>query len=77
MSAPARFEGVRRRLLALATLLATSPAWASDVRLEALLEYERAACTDPGYLDAGTHLLAAVRRRSLASTDVVTREVIR
>ncbi|HEX9892317.1 MAG TPA: class I SAM-dependent methyltransferase [Gemmatimonadales bacterium] len=32
---------------------------------EALLEYERAACREPGYLDAGTHLLAAVRRDAL------------
>ncbi len=34
---------------------------------EALLEYEAVACVEPGYLDAGTHLLAAVRRDSLAA----------
>jgi hypothetical protein len=34
---------------------------------EALLEYERAACTEPGYLDAGTHLLAAARRDPVAA----------
>jgi ubiquinone/menaquinone biosynthesis C-methylase UbiE len=33
---------------------------------EALLEYERAACAERGYLDAGTHLLAAVRRDPVA-----------
>ncbi len=27
-----------------------------------LLEYEAVACSEPGYVDAGTHLLAAVRR---------------
>src|SRR2546421_3556704 len=34
---------------------------------EAWLEYEAVACVEPGYLDAGTHLLAAVRRDSLAA----------
>jgi 2-polyprenyl-3-methyl-5-hydroxy-6-metoxy-1,4-benzoquinol methylase len=34
-------------------------------QLEALLDYEAAACVEPGYLDAGTHLLAAVRRDSV------------
>ena len=34
---------------------------------EALLEYEAVACVEPGYLDAGTHLLAAVRRDSQAA----------
>src|SRR2546425_12353843 len=34
---------------------------------EAWLEYEAVACVEPGYLDAGTHLLAAVRRGSLAA----------
>lgn len=29
---------------------------------DALVEYERAACADPGYLDAGTHLIAVARR---------------
>src|SRR6266576_2173392 len=29
---------------------------------EAWLEYEAVACVEPGYLDAGTHLLAAVLR---------------
>lgn len=33
-----------------------SPEW------EALLEFERSACVEPGYLDAGTHLIAVVRR---------------
>ena len=32
------------------------------VHWEALIECERTACVDPDYLDAGTHLLAAVRR---------------
>jgi hypothetical protein len=34
---------------------------------EAWLEYEAVACVEPGYLDAGTHLLAAVRRDSAAA----------
>ena len=34
---------------------------------EALLEYEAVACVEPGYLDAGAHLLAAVRCDSLAA----------
>jgi SAM-dependent methyltransferase len=33
-----------------------TPAW------ETLLELERAACVEPGYLDAGTHLIATARR---------------
>jgi len=34
---------------------------------EALLEYEATACDEPGYCDAGTHLLAVVRRDSPAA----------
>jgi len=30
-----------------------------------LLELERMACVEPGYLDAGTHLIAAARRLAL------------
>lgn len=37
---------------------------AEPVHWEALIECERVACTDPDYLAAGTHLLAAVRRRT-------------
>ncbi|MGQ0641584.1 MAG: hypothetical protein ACT4P6_12590 [Gemmatimonadaceae bacterium] len=29
---------------------------------DVLLEFEELACTDPGYMDAGTHLIAAARR---------------
>jgi 2-polyprenyl-3-methyl-5-hydroxy-6-metoxy-1,4-benzoquinol methylase len=38
----------------------------ASAQWEALLEYEAVACGEPGYLDAGTHLLAAVRRDPLA-----------
>ena len=37
-----------------------------------LLDFEMMACTEVGYLDAGTHLIAAVRRR--AETRVLDRE---
>lgn len=39
----------------------------APVNWEALIECERVACTDPGYVDAGTHLLAAVRRQARAA----------
>lgn len=37
------------------------------VHWETLIECERLACTELGYVDAGTHLLAAVRRQSEAA----------
>jgi 2-polyprenyl-3-methyl-5-hydroxy-6-metoxy-1,4-benzoquinol methylase len=37
------------------TVASDQPAW------EALLEFEEAACADAGYLDAGTHIIAAAR----------------
>ena len=39
-----------------ALVTAGSPQW------DTLLELERAACTEPGYLDAGTHLIGTAQR---------------
>jgi SAM-dependent methyltransferase len=39
-----------------AAVLPTERSW------DVVLEFEEVACTEPGYLDAGTHLIAAARR---------------
>jgi SAM-dependent methyltransferase len=36
-----------------------------------VLEFELEACRQPGYLDAGTHLIAAVRRRDTWSSETI------
>lgn len=39
------------------SILSNAESW------DLVLEFEAMACTEPGYLDAGTHLIAVVRRR--------------
>lgn len=41
-----------------AAVLPDEPSW------KLVLDFETIACREQGYLDAGTHLIAAVRRRS-------------
>jgi SAM-dependent methyltransferase len=41
------------------TIVADEQSW------QLVLDLEAQACTEPGYLDAGTHLIAAVRRSSI------------
>jgi hypothetical protein len=47
---------------ALSTNVASSVAAADSPPWLAVLELERVACAEPGYLDAGTHLLGLARR---------------
>jgi len=47
---------------ALSTGVASSLAAAGTPAWDTVLELERIACVEPGYLDAGTHLIATARR---------------
>jgi len=60
-------EGAGLTLVSLSASSALTTGVAADVACDAatwsaLLEFERMACVEPGYLDSGTHLIAVCRR---------------